>query len=155
MYGLSDVASFAPASLASVSHREAASLSLSLFPQVGTTALLFACRGGHLKMVQWLIREAGSDARSERGDVRVCACVCVCVRVGRAGMRAGRARLYWTACAVVQRDRTALLSACEGGHLVLAQWLVRKAGSDVRSERTMVRRVSLAIDSVVIDRSVM
>jgi hypothetical protein len=55
---------------------------------------------------------------------------------------------------MAQSGTTALLSACEGGHLVLAQWLVRKAGSDVRSERTMVRRVSLAIDSVAIDRSV-
>ncbi len=51
-----------------------------LFPtatavQDGSTALLMAARGGWyyqnaLVMVQWLVAEAGCDAKSERDDVR-------------------------------------------------------------------------------------
>ncbi len=41
--------------------------------QDGTTALLKACRNGHLAVVQWLVTEAGSDATSERDDVS-CRC---------------------------------------------------------------------------------
>jgi hypothetical protein len=36
----------------------------------GATALLLACWYGHLDVVQWLVRAAGSDARSECNDVR-------------------------------------------------------------------------------------
>jgi hypothetical protein len=38
--------------------------------QDGMTALLFASAGGHLDVVQWLVRDAGSDARTERAHVR-------------------------------------------------------------------------------------
>jgi hypothetical protein len=42
--------------------------------QDGSTALLFAVRYGWrsvvLPMVQWLVTEAGSDAKSERDNVR-------------------------------------------------------------------------------------
>lgn len=57
------------------------------------TALLYACEGGHFAIVQWLVREAGSDAQSERCRVRLCAidvacadCDGVMVRF-RAGLR--------------------------------------------------------------------
>jgi hypothetical protein len=52
--------------------------------QLGATAFLHACSGGHLAVAQWLVAEAGSDAVSERDRVRhrfavcVCACVCAC-----------------------------------------------------------------------------
>jgi hypothetical protein len=36
------------------------------------TALLFASAGGHVDMVRWLVREAGSDPRRERAKVRLC-----------------------------------------------------------------------------------
>ncbi len=35
----------------------------------GATALLYACKRGHLALVQWLIREGGSSARLERDIV--------------------------------------------------------------------------------------
>jgi hypothetical protein len=38
--------------------------------QDGHTALLFACANGRLDVAQWLVSSAGSDARSERSDVR-------------------------------------------------------------------------------------
>jgi ankyrin repeat protein len=46
--------------------------------QAGYTALLLACYHGHIDVARWLVSEAGSDARSERNNVRNCAC---CSRV--------------------------------------------------------------------------
>jgi hypothetical protein len=37
--------------------------------QQRTTPLMYACKSGHLELAQWLVREAGSDARSERDEV--------------------------------------------------------------------------------------
>jgi hypothetical protein len=39
--------------------------------QDGHTALLFACANGRLDVAQWLVSSAGSDARSERSNVRI------------------------------------------------------------------------------------
>jgi ankyrin repeat protein len=38
--------------------------------QTGHTALLLASALGHIDVVQWLVTSAGSDARSERSNVR-------------------------------------------------------------------------------------
>jgi ankyrin repeat protein len=38
--------------------------------QYGNTALLLACDNGHLEVAQWLVSSAGSNAVSERNDVR-------------------------------------------------------------------------------------
>jgi hypothetical protein len=40
--------------------------------QVGDTALLLACRHGHVDVARWLVSDAGSDARSERSNVGCC-----------------------------------------------------------------------------------
>jgi hypothetical protein len=37
--------------------------------QNGDTALLLACKGGHLDVARWLVAEAGSDPRSEIDEV--------------------------------------------------------------------------------------
>jgi hypothetical protein len=45
--------------------------------QCECTALLSACRRGHLDLARWLVTEGGSDARSERDKVRRSWCYCV------------------------------------------------------------------------------
>jgi ankyrin repeat protein len=91
---------------------------------------------------------AGSHARSEQDgvssrccsvcvsvcvslSVSVCLCVCLCVCVF----------LFMRLAMLLLDDQdgsTALLLACEHGHLDVARWLVTDAGSDARSERDSV-----------------
>jgi ankyrin repeat protein len=100
--------------------------------QNGYTALLLACRNGHIDVARWLVSEAGSDARSERDNV--CRCddgACGCVAVCHCGVCGD---------VVSQDGSTALLWACWSGHIDVARWLVSEAGSDVRSERDNVGR---------------
>jgi hypothetical protein len=40
--------------------------------QRDNTALLLACKHGHLDLARWLVTDAGSDARSERNGVSSC-----------------------------------------------------------------------------------
>ncbi len=47
------------------------------YDQNGYTALLAACANGHLDVARLLVTDAGSDARSERGNVS-CFCHSVC-----------------------------------------------------------------------------
>ncbi len=97
--------------------------------QDGESALSVACANGHLEVVQWLVSSAGSSAATERNDVCGlhwdCAVCCADART----------------CGIcVQSGRTALLCACEKGHLEVAQWLVSSAGSSAATERNNVRR---------------
>jgi hypothetical protein len=39
--------------------------------QAGATALLIACRNGHLEVARWLVSSAGSNAATERDSVRM------------------------------------------------------------------------------------
>jgi hypothetical protein len=41
--------------------------------QDGNTPLLLACERGHLEVAQWLVSSAGSNAATERNEVRVVA----------------------------------------------------------------------------------
>ncbi len=102
--------------------------------QTGHTALLLASGLGLVDVVQWLVTSAGSDARSERSNVRrLRRCHCKLLDGDPVV-----ALLYWV-CFCEQDGRTALLCACASGRLDVAQWLVTSGGSDARSERNNVR----------------
>jgi ankyrin repeat protein len=100
--------------------------------QYGYSALLLACRHGHIDVARWLVSEAGSDARSERNNVGLCDdAACGCVVVCHCGVRGD---------VLSQNGYSALLVACCDGHIDVARWLVSEAGSDARSERNIVSR---------------
>jgi ankyrin repeat protein len=94
--------------------------------QDGRTALLCACAHGRLDVAQWLVTSGGSDARSERNNVRI-----LCGAVVRSGGVRG-SRVVWRVRE--QTGRTALLLASAVGHVNVVQWLVTSVGIDVRSE---------------------
>ncbi len=100
--------------------------------QYGNIALLLACYKGHIDVARWLVSEAGSDARSERNNVSCCDdAACGCVVVSDCGVRGD---------VVSQNGETALLLACQNGHIDVARWLVSEAGSDARLEQKNVGR---------------
>jgi hypothetical protein len=64
---------------------------------------MYACTGGHTELAQWLVREAGSDAKSERDEVRRPSCLLLCVRRDlecRVGVVGCAGRLYGDAARV-------------------------------------------------------
>ncbi len=80
--------------------------------QNGYTALLWACRNGHMDVARWLVSEAGSDARSERNNVcrcdgASCGCVSVC-HSGAHGRRIATQRFCWRAATVTSMLRGGL-----------------------------------------------
>jgi hypothetical protein len=114
---------------------------MCLFRQIGDTALLLACCsvniGGDsadaLKLVQWLVEEAGSDASTERSDVSRqqrdnsgCSCTPVALDCTLPP---------W--CRVQDGD-TPLLLAVISGNGPLVEWLVMSAGSNAHVERDNV-----------------
>jgi ankyrin repeat protein len=110
--------------------------STCLCEQSGRTALLCACANGRLDVAQWLVTSGGSDARSERINVRIlCGVVVACARSG--GVRGSR--VVWRVRE--QTGHTALLLASAFGHVNVVQWLVTTAGSNARSERSNVSRL--------------
>jgi hypothetical protein len=54
---------------------------------------MYACAGGHTELAQWLIREAGSDAKNERDRVRRTPCLLVCIQ------RSLQSRVGFVGCA--------------------------------------------------------
>ncbi len=50
---------------------DAGSYMFYLFTQDGNTALLLACLSGRLNVAQWLVSSAGSNAVTERDNVRM------------------------------------------------------------------------------------
>jgi ankyrin repeat protein len=94
--------------------------------QDGRTALLWACYMGDVKVVEWLVTEASCDARSERDNVRA------------VSLSLAVAVFAHLLLAMTQDGSSALLLACEHGHVDVARWLVANAGSDAASERDKV-----------------
>jgi ankyrin repeat protein len=112
--------------------------------QLGATALLVACRSGHLDVAQWLVTLPGIDARLERDNVslflflpslRAASVVLTVAVLPRGDVN------HVTRCD--QNGFTALLLACESGRFGVAQWLATEAGSDAASERD--NQVSCAV----------
>ena len=109
--------------------------------QWGDTALLYACKRGHLEVAQWLVSSAGSNAATERNEVCPFAGAVI---TGPACMSAPdvvevRGSLVCVVD-VVQFGDSALLLACSNGRLDVARWLV-SLGLDARLDHNNVRAV--------------
>jgi hypothetical protein len=105
--------------------------------QLGATALLVACRTGHLAVAQWLVTSAHSDAASERDRVSLLL-LSPSLHVPALFVLTVAVLLRGDASRCGQGGATALLTACRHGHLDVVQWLVTEAGSDAASERNNV-----------------
>ncbi len=107
---------------------------MMLCTQDGNTALLVACWSGHLEVVQWLVSSAGSNAATERDNVRTMMWVSATTIAFY-----GADSIGGTCCVCIQDGYTALLRACAIGKLKVVQWLVTSAVSNAVTEQNNVR----------------
>ncbi len=106
--------------------------------QWGNTALLLACKGGHLEIAQWLVSSAGSNATTEQNAVCPFAGAVIPGSACMSAPNVGEVKdLRVCDVDVAQRGDSALLLACSNGHLDVARWLV-SLGLDARLDHNNV-----------------